>query len=223
MQVKIFVGATQTYAENDSNVQVFKDDKFAAIFLQKAASAHKVKEQREMDLMKTLTDVQSTYCDEALSDAELMEEIRHADLVVGEFLYLCSSLIADKLSLPHVVISASTLSTPTAIAFGLPSPLSYVPQCRWYRHFTHGLNFMGRVKNVVQWMKMYMVYIYYLCPMFNMVKTKHNITPNKNIKETLGRIDMIIGQMNFMLEHPRPLFPSKYLSCKMCTTYGFFY
>ncbi len=211
MQVKIFVGATQTYAANDSNVQVFKDDKFAAKFMKSIPNAHKMREQSEIDLMKVVAELQSTYCDDSLNDADLMEEIRHADLIVGEFLYLCSSLVADKLSLPHVVISASSVATPTAIVLGLPSPPSYVPQCRWYAHYKHaGMNFMDRVQNVLQWMKLHVVHIYYFCPMFNKVKAKHNITPNKSVQETLGRVDMIISQMDFTLEPARPLLPSEY-------------
>ncbi|KAL9988795.1 hypothetical protein ACROYT_G003283 [Oculina patagonica] len=204
-KVKIFVGATQTYAANDSNVQVFKDDKFAATFIR---SLPNMPNLGEMEMMSVFLELQSTYCDEMLSDAELMDEIRHADLVVGELLYLCSSLVADKLSVPHVILSVSSLSSPMSIAFGLPSPLSYVPQCRWHAHYKHGMNFMDRVQNVFQWMKLYVVHIYYLCPMFNKVKTKHNITPNNDIQETLGRVDMIISQMDFTLEPARPIFPN---------------
>ena len=208
--MKIFLGATQTYAANHSNVHFFKDDNFATIISLPSQSTLKTKPS-EIDQMRILVKVQTTYCDEMLSDAELMEEIRHADLVIGEILYLCSSLVADKLSLPHVIISTSTLSNPMTITMGIPSPPSYVPQCRWSAYLTHGWNFMDRVMNVFQWMKLYLFYINDLCPMFNEIKTKHNITPNKNIQETLGRVDLIIGQMPFMLDHPRPLFPSKYI------------
>ena len=209
-QVKIFVGATQSYAANDSNVRVFKDDKFAALYRDMQASGgHSMKTTHIKDQMRMLLKLHSVYCDEMLNDAELIREISHADAVVGELLYLCSSLVADKLSLPHIIISASTLSTPTAIALGLPLPLSYVPQVDV--PLTNELKFGDRIKNVLQWMLLYYVYIYEFCPSFNEVKTRHNITPDKSIQETLGRVDMIIGQMDFLLEHPRPLLPSKEL------------
>ena len=63
-----------------------------------------------------------------LSNVELMKETNDADLVVGELWYLCSALVADKLSVPHVLISPATLSTPYTFALGLPAPLAYVPQ-----------------------------------------------------------------------------------------------
>ena len=160
-----------------------------------------------ISLLKILVKVTAVYCDEMLNDAELIIEISHADVVIGELLSLCSSLIADKLSLPHIIISASTLSTPTAVALGLPSPPSYVPQ--WGISLTQELKFVDRIKNVLQWMLLNHFYIYDLCPSFNEVKTKHNITPDKTIQETLGRVDLLIGQMDFTLEHPRPLLPSK--------------
>ena len=128
-QVNIFVGATQSYAANDSNVRVFKDDKFAAMYREMQASGgHSTKTMDVRDQLRMLLKIQSVYCDEMLNDAELNREISHADAIVGELIYLCSSLVADKLSLPHVIIAASTLSTPTAVALGLPSPPSYVPQ-----------------------------------------------------------------------------------------------
>ncbi|KAJ7334418.1 hypothetical protein OS493_014732 [Desmophyllum pertusum] len=147
--------------------------------------------------------MQSLYCDEMFSNAELMEETKHADLVVGELFYLCGSLVADKLSLPLVIITKS-LSSPTSIALGLPSPPSYVPQ--W--NVPDELNFANRVQNVLNRMLLYVFYLYDVCPMYAEIKAKHNITPNKTIQETLGRADLIIGQVDFMLAPPRPLLPN---------------
>ena len=217
-QVKIFVGATQSYVANDSNVRVFKDDRFAAMYREMEASGgHSMKTTDIIEELRMLLKVQSVYCDEMLNDAELIREISHADAVVGELLYLCSSLVADKLSLPHVILCASTLSTPTAVALGLPSPLSYVPQVDV--PLTNELKLVERIKNVLQWMLLYHFYIYELCPSFDQIKTKHNITPDKTIQETLSRVDLIIGQMDFTLEHPRPLLPSKKLKRKRKSFY----
>ena len=210
--MKIFVGASQSYAANDPNVRVYKDDK-AATLLSNPPRARDMKAPSVREELRELLMIQSLYCDAMLGNKEIMEEIRHADLVVGKLLYLCSSLVADKFSLPHVILSPTPLSTPTAIALSLPSPLSYVPQ-----HgvpLTHELKFVDRVKNVFQWMSINAFYVFDLCPTFSELKKKHNITTNKSIQETLGRVDMIISQMDFTLEHARPLFPSKYLCSKM--------
>ena len=214
-QVKIFVGATQSYAANDSNVRVYKDDKLADAMTRLGASrpsSNFFKTTSDLEQLRFLFMFQILYCDDLLGNSEVMEDIKHADLVVGEMLYLCSALVADKFDLPHVIISAATLSTPTGVAFGIPSPPSYVPQ--WGASLTHELKFVDRVKNVVQWMLWYGFFIYDLCPMFNGLKVKHGITPSKKIHETLGRVDLILGQMDFVLEDPRPLLPSKFLGYK---------
>ena len=200
--MKIFVGASQSYAANDPNVRVYKDDK-AGKFFSNPPSARDTKAISLREVLKKLIMLQSLYCDDVLGNKELIEEIRHADLVVGEILYLCSSLVADKLSLLHVILSASTLSTPTAIPLGVPIPLPYE------------LKFVDRVKNVFLWLSMNAFYVFDLCPTFNELKKKHNITPNKSVQETLGRVDMIISQMDFTLEQARPLLPSKCLCCKI--------
>ena len=210
-QVKIFVGATQSYAANDSNVRVYNDDKLADTMMRRASrpSSRFFKTASDLEQLRFLFMFQTLYCDDLLGNSEVMEDIKHADLVVGEILYLCSALVADKFDIPHVIISAATLSTPTGLAFGIPSPPSYVAQ--WGAPLTHELKFVDRVKNVVKWMLWYGFYIYDLCPMFNGLKVKHGITPSKNIHETLGRVDLILGQMDFVLEDPRPLLPSKFL------------
>lgn len=213
VQVKLFVGASQSYAANDSNVRVYKDDKLVATMMRNGRpSSSFFKTTSDIEQLRFLFMYQTLYCDDLLGNREVMEEVKHADLVIGEILYLCSALVADKFDLPHVIISASALSTPSGIAFGIPSPPSYVPQ--WGASLTHELRFVDRVQNVLQWMLLHVFYIYDVCPMYNGLKVKHGITPSKNIHETLGRLDLVLGQMDFVLEHPRPLLPSKYLGCK---------
>ena len=213
-QVKIFVGATQSYAANDSNVRVYKDSKLADAMMRRGGrpSSRLFKTTSDLEQLRFLLMYQTLYCDDLLGDSEVMEDIKHADLVVGEILYLCSALVADKFDLSHVIISAATLSTPTGLAFSIPSPPSYVPQ--WGASLTHELKFVDRVKNVVKWMLWYGFFVYDLCPMFNGLKVKHFITPSKSIHETLGRVDLILGQMDFILEDSRPLLPSKFLGFK---------
>ena len=142
-----------------------------------------------------------------LSDVELMKETNDADLVVGDLLFLCSALVADKLSVPQVLISAPTLSTPSSFAVGVPAPLSYIPQIS--NDDNRMLNIIDRARNVLQWISLYWYYLQDLCSLYGKVKAKYNITPNKSIQETLGRADLIIGQVPFGLEHPRPVHPSK--------------
>lgn len=162
--------------------------------------------------LAVLFSVQSYFCDEMLSDTALVNEVSGADVVVGEFIYMCSSLVADKWSLPLVVISAFSLTpAPLAFAFGLPLAPSYVPQ--FGIHLSDEWGILERARNVLQWMFGYGLYALYLCPTYGKIKAKYNITPDKSIQESLGKVDLIIGQMEFGLEHPRPIYPSKWLCC----------
>ena len=208
LQVMIFVGSSETYAASNPNVRFFNDSKALAAHTH-VPSAEERKTVSVRAGMAILYIIQSWYCDGILSETELMEEVSRADLIVGELLYLCSSLIADKLSLPHVVLSAPTLSSPTAFAFRLPFSPSYVPQ--WNVHLSDEWSILDRVSNLLQWMSNYLAYAQDFCPPYGNLKAKYNITPDKSLEETLGRVDLIIGQMHFGLEHPRPLYPSKYL------------
>ncbi|PFX34750.1 UDP-glucuronosyltransferase 2B23 [Stylophora pistillata] len=205
-QVKIYVGPTQSYAVNDSLVRVFNDDNFAAGMRSTSRSAQSLKSLSVIETWQRLYRYQSVYCDDLLSNTNVMEEISHADLVVGEFVYLCSTLIADKFSLPLVMVSVTSLDAPTAFAFGLPAPPSYIPQ--FGVTLSDMLTFSERARSLLGWIFLYGSYIYDLCPPFEKIKAKHNITPDKNIQETLGRVDIIIGQMDFSIDNPRPLYPN---------------
>ena len=108
------------YAVNDSLVRVFNDDNFAPAFRSASKSSQTFKSLSPRQTWQRLLMFHSVYCDDLLSNTDVVEEISHADIIVGEFIYLCSSLVADKFSLPLVLISAATLDTPTAFAFGLP-------------------------------------------------------------------------------------------------------
>ena len=178
----------------------------------KKVSSQPVMETNPKKALALLYTLQSRFCDEMLGDSELMNEVSRADLVVGEFIYLCSALVADQLSLPHVLISAFSLNHPMALAVGLPLSPIYVA------HSSVPLNdqssFMDRAKYIFFWVFSYLSYRQDLCASFGDVKSTHNITPEKSIQETLGRVDMIISQVpfGFGLENPRPLPPSEYSS-----------
>lgn len=119
------------------------------------------------------------YCDALLKNKESMERISNADLIIGDGLYLCSSLIADRFSLPHVVIVTQTLSIPTMRVFGLPMPPAYVPQFR--SSFTDRQTFARRLKNLYDWLLVYWVVYFRMTPPFQKLKAKYEITPQKGL------------------------------------------
>ena len=159
---------------------------------------------------REILQLQSQYCDSLLNNKDMMEEVKTADLIIGDSAYPCSALVAAKFSLPHVTIVMSTLSIPTLFAYGVHSPPSYVP------HLLSGLagdqfSFLQRVQNTVSWISSPIVFNFLICPPYEEIRVKHNIAPNQSIRETLGRVDLIIGQVDFPIEVPRPLLPSEYL------------
>ena len=198
------MGTTAKYVTNNPHVRLFNDSKtFSTITSGKQNTPLSAREQFNL-----LFTTQSSYCDEMLSDVELMKETNDADLVVGELLYLCSALVADKLSVPQILISAGPLSTPSSFAVGVPAPLAYIPQIS--NNDNRISNIIDRGRNVLQWILLHWYYMQDFCPLYGNIKAKYNITPNKSIHETLGRADLIIGQVPFGLEHPRPVHPSKW-------------
>jgi len=149
------------------------------------------------------------YCEGILNDKELTTDIQHADVIIGDGLFICSSLIASKFSLPHVVVVSSTLSLPSMHTYGVPLNPSYIPQFK--STFADDLSFVERLQNICHWILVYWAFNYGMVPPFHDLKNHYNITPQETIYETLGRVDLIISQKPFILEYPRPLLPSKFL------------
>ena len=80
------------------------------------------------------------YCDAKLSNEAIVNETKSADLVIGDAMYLCSTLIADKFSLPHVTVIPSSLTTFTAtFPYNIAENPSYIPQL--LSRMTDNMNF----------------------------------------------------------------------------------
>lgn len=206
--MEIFVGDTEMYALNSPLARSYKTSQAFKTALEeilkrvgKSFGGNVVTE------MKSLASIQALYCDEVLGNNEVMKSVKRAELLVSDSLYMCGSLIADRFSLPHVVVFTNSLSTPTAHAFSLPMSPAYVPQFK--SALGDNLNFVKRIKNVYQWIAVYLAFHIGMVPPFKKLKDKYQITPNRGLYESLGRVDLIIAQMGFFLDYPRPILPSK--------------
>lgn len=165
--------------------------------------------QYRLKVLRILTGSFRAYCDAQLSNQELVEEIKSADLIVGDATYLCSFLIADKFSLPHVTILTSALSTATGtLPLNLASLPSYIPQ--GYSALTDSMSFTERAKNTLLWLVYRLTSEYMFHSFYQELKEKHNITPEKSLQQTFDSVDIIIVQTNFAIDYPRPLLPSEY-------------
>ena len=205
-QVHILVGDSDKAVIGKPHTQVFKlDEKLRSLL-----SFTTITKLNRFSAIRNVTERTSQYCDSLLSNKDMMEEVKTADLIIGDSEYMCSSLVAAKFSLPHVTILMVKLSILPSIAYGVHNPPSYVP------HLHSGLagdqfTFLDRVQNTFIRMSDYVIFHFLIYPRYEEIKVKYNIAPTKSIKETLGRVDLIIGQVDFPIEVPRPLLPSKYL------------
>lgn len=200
--MQIFVGNTETYALKNPLSRPFNSSHGLKKIGKPGAGLYA--------LMSHLATVQAFYCDDILGNNDVMKAVKHADLVVGDSLDMCGSLIADRFSLPYVTVFTNSLSTPTAHAFALPLSPAYVPQFQSFQStLTDKLNFVERIQNVYQWIVVYLTFHIGMAPPFKELKNRYNITPDRSLYETLVKVDLIIAQMGFFLEYPRPLLPSK--------------
>lgn len=206
--MEIFVGDTETYALNSPLARPYNTSQAFKTSLEEI-SKHVGKSvgSNVVTEMKFLANIQAFYCDDVLGNNEVMKSVKRADLLVGDSHYMCGSLIANKFSLPHVTVSTNSLSAPTARAFSLPMCPAYVPQFK--SALGDNLNFVERIQNVYHWIAGYLAFHVGMVPPYKELKDKYQIAPNRDLYETLGRVDLIIGQVGFFLDYPRPILPSK--------------
>ena len=202
----IFVGECEKFALKDSNVRTFKCHEEVVKF-------------RDLAMLNgnLIWKVFQQYCDAILGNHENMNEVKSADLVIGDAVYLCSFLIADKFSLPHVTVLMSPLSTATTgFPYNFAELPSYIPQS--FSGMTDDMNFMQRAKNCLRWLLNRNVFSSMLHEAYAGVKEKYNITPQKTLHQTFQKVDLILVQAD-PIDYPRPHLPSKsffYTDLKSC-------
>ena len=207
LQVQILVGDTERYAASHRYVRMFKTPEvFFQIMLTRRGPKKGLDVITEMANVAQLT---ALYCEGVLNNKDILNEVQTASLIIGSGLYMCSSLVASKFSLPHVVILLETLSLPTMHAFGVPLLPSFVPQFK--STLTDEMTVIHRVKNLYHWILVYWAFHHGMVPQFNDLKKRYNVAPNRSTYEVLGTVDLIISQKPFILEYPRPLLPSTYV------------
>lgn len=200
------VGDTESYVTSHQNVRVYKTPQLLyQIMLTRRGPKKGLGVVTEM---ASISKLMAMYCEGILNDRELTTDIQNADVIIGDGLYMCSTLIASKFSLPHIVVLLNTLSFPAMRAFGVPLTPSYVPQFK--STLADDLSFVERLQNIYHWILGYWAFNFGMVPPFHDLKKRYDIAPQETIYETLGRVDLIISQKPFILEYPRPLLPSKF-------------
>ena len=191
-KVVIFAGDCETYATKDPNVRTFKcPDEITKVAI---------------TTLDGLMTIWLYYCDAMLSNPENMNEVKSSDAVIGDAMYLCSFMIADKFSLPHVTVLMSPLSTiTTGLPYNFEELPSYIPQ--FTSGFTDHMDFLQRAKNTFLCLLHRMVLRHKVNQVYATLKEKHNITPEKTLQQTFQKLDLVLVQSD-PFEHPRPHLPS---------------
>ena len=190
-KVLIVIGERETYAAKDPRVLTF--------------SSPDDINKLDMTKIDNLMKLWLYNCDAILSNPDVMNQIKSSDAVIGDALFLCSFLIADKFSLPHVTVLMSPLSSGSILPLNFENLPSYQPQ--FTSGFTDHMNFLQRVENTVLCL-IQTIAPYNIDGVYETLKKKHNITPEKTLQETYQKVDLILVQSG-PLDYPRPLLPSK--------------
>ena len=159
-------------------------------------------------LLISLNELGSVVCDFLLNDTELLQDLKNFDLVVYDDLALCTALVAERLSIPTVVI----IPLPPTLAKSylmIPYPVSYVPLMM--TAFTSRMSFTQRLANLgayifFEWAS-YFLFAGYLSP----VKEKYNISPEISCFEAFRNFELVIIEADFAFEYPQPLLPGNRL------------
>ena len=182
------VGDTESYVTPHKNIRVYKTPQLLyKIMLTRRGP------KKGLDVVTesiSISKLMAKYCEGLLNDEELTTGIQNADVIIGDGLYMCSSLIASKFSLPHIVVVSSTLNLPTMHAFGVILTPSYVPQFK--STLADDLSFLERLQNIYHWIFVYWAFNYGMVPPFRGLKKRYDIAPEETIFETLGRVDLMM-------------------------------
>ena len=166
-QVHILVGDSDKAVIGKPHTQVFKlDEKLRSLL-----SSSTLNNLNRFSAIRRFTERTSQYCDLFLKNKNMMEEVKTANLIIGDFAHVCSSLVAAKFSLRQVVIVMAKLSTLSLIPLGVHNPPSYVP------HPHSGLagdqlTFLQRVQNTFIKISDYVIFHFLIYLIFLMKKSR---------------------------------------------------
>ncbi|XP_070573916.1 UDP-glucuronosyltransferase 2A2-like [Ptychodera flava] len=156
-----------------------------------------------------LTDALLSDCEVILEDQELFTRLSDArfDIVVLNNLMTCNVLIAQKLSLPFVMVSTNRpIPQFDAYYLAMPTPLSYVPA--FLTGLPDKMNFAQRLKNALFYSATVALFKYFMLKPYEDLKQLHGIQPDIGIEESLGMAEITLFGVDWTLEFPRPVMPN---------------
>ena len=139
----------------------------------------------------------------------MMKRLRDAkfDIVVGDVLYPCFVLIAQKLNLRHVnVMNGIIIPMVYDRLAGMPKNPAFIPG--FLTRFSEDMNLLQRCLNVFNYGLIAFIYDNFLLGPFDRLKVKHGIRPEMSVYESYGRAELWLMNFDFIMEYPRALTPN---------------
>ena len=146
------------------------------------------------------------YCEAILRDSSLLQRIKDAkfDVMIADYSDDCARILELHFNIPTLVYNSVGL-LPLQNALFYPIIPSFV--CSGVFCYTDKMTFRERVENFIQLVMGYFI-IYPKCDnIFNDLKDKYGIAPDKSVREAF-RDTIVIAHVTFALDYPRPLMPN---------------
>ena len=148
-------------------------------------------------------------CDSALSDFDMMKRLRDAkfDIVVGDVLYPCFILIAQKLNLRYVnVMNGIIVPMAHGRLSGIPNNPAFIPG--FLTRFSDDMNLLQRCLNVFAYGLNAFLYDHFFLGPFDQLKVKHRIRKEISMYESFGQAELWLMNTDFNTDYPRALTPN---------------
>ncbi|XP_071491304.1 UDP-glucuronosyltransferase 2B33-like [Diadema antillarum] len=160
-----------------------------------------------LTLAEVMRDGRAADCDAILGDKDMMNRLAMANysLVVYDIGWVCPILMARKLGIPYVGVSA--VSTPCTITEGVGAVQSpaFVPEI--FSGLSNTMNFMDRVVNTISYVFVRLFGIYFRQP-YDRLKEKYNISPGEDVQYLFDQSDLFLVNSDFSVEFPCSLPPN---------------
>ncbi len=160
-------------------------------------------------------------CNATLSDDALMGRLRDAqfDIIVGDVMYPCYILIAQKLNLRYVnVMNGLIMPMAHGRLAGLPSNPAFLPEIS--TKYTDKMNLLQRFVNVLAYGVSSLMYDHTILAPFENLKALHGIRPETSVFRSFGLAEIWLMNSDFSADFPRSLTPTVILVGELTTSPG---
>ncbi|XP_071990983.1 UDP-glucuronosyltransferase 3A1-like isoform X2 [Engystomops pustulosus] len=152
-----------------------------------------------------LITIYAKHCRLYMNQTDILDFLKQEnyDIAIVDPFNPCHFLIVEKLGIPYIVFFPGSFSF--SLAFGLPSPPSYVPM--FLSGFTDRMNFLERVKNTFLYLGSYMVEIKKEEIFRGVIEEHFPPDSRPTLSDLYHKAELWIYNMDFSIEFARPLLP----------------